>query len=93
MAYLEITLTIDEADREAAGGVYTQYKQPFLDTIPGATSKELLVRDEDVQVLHGFDTAAHAQDYLATELFTKDVVGGLSPLLKAEPEVRIYETA
>ena len=91
MAYLEITLTVDEADREAAASVYSQYKQPFLDT--GATSKELLVRAEDVQVLHGFDTTANAQSYLSTDLFNKDVVGGLSPLLKAQPEIRIYEVA
>lgn len=93
MAYLQITLAVDEADRAAAADVYTQYKQPFLDTVPGATSKELLVRDEDVQVLHGFDSAENAKAYLSTDLFTRDVVGGLSPLLKAEPEVRIYETA
>lgn len=93
MAYLEITLTINDAERPAAAAVYTQYKQPFLDTITGATSKELLIRDEDVQVLHGFDTAANAQAYLSSELFTDDVVGGLSPLLQADPEIRIYETA
>src|SRR5699024_5587648 len=63
MAYLEITLNVDEADRPAAAEVYTRYKQPFLDTITGATSKELLVRDEDVQVLHGFDNVANAQAY------------------------------
>lgn len=91
MAYLEITLKVDDADRPAAANVYLKYKQPFLDTITGACSKELLIRDEDVQVLHGFDTAADAQAYLSTELFTKDVVGGLSPLLKAEPEIRIYQ--
>ena len=58
---------------------------------PGATSKELLVRDEDVQVLHGFETAADAKAYLASELFTRDVVGGLAPLLSAAPDVRVYE--
>ena len=93
MAYLEITLTVNEADRSAAAAVYTQYKQPFLDTVTGATSKELLVREEDVQVLHGFQTVADAQAYLNTDLFTKDVVGGLKPLLQAEPEVRIYDVA
>ena len=92
MAYLEITLTIDDADRPTVVGVYQQYKKPFLDSIPGAKSKELLVRDEDVQVLHGFDTTTQARDYLASDLFTKDVVAELSPLLKAEPEARIYET-
>lgn len=93
MAYLEITLKVDEADRPAAAGVYRQYKQPFLDTITGATSKELLVRDEDVQVLHGFATTEDAKAYLSTELFTHDVVGKLAPLLKADPQICIYETA
>ena len=93
MTYLEITLEVDAANRAAAAGVYQQYKQPFLDTVPGATSKELLVRDDDAQVLHGFETAADAQAYLASELFTRDVVGELAPLLSAAPDVRVYDTA
>ena len=93
MAYLEITLMVDDADRAAAASVYQKYKTPFLETIPGATSKQLLVRDDDVQVLHGFDSVAQATDYLSSDLFTKDVVAGLSPLLQSEPEVRIYEVA
>ncbi|MFJ8855940.1 hypothetical protein [Streptomyces sp. NPDC102437] len=92
MAYLEITLQVAPANRVAAAGVYEKYKQPFLDTVPGATGKELLVRDEDVQVLHGFQTVADAKAYLASDLFTRDVVGGLSPMLKAAPEVRLYDT-
>lgn len=93
MAYLEITLKVDDADRPSAAGVYQQYKQPFLETIKGATSKQLLIREEDVQVLHGFTTADEAKAYLSSKLFTEDVVGGLSPLLKADPEIRIYEDA
>jgi hypothetical protein len=92
MAYLEITLQVDSVNRVAAAGVYEKYKQPFLDTVPGATSKDLLVRDEDVQVLHGFHSVADAKAYLSSDLFTHDVVGGLSPLLKAAPEVRVYDT-
>lgn len=46
-----------------------------------------------MQVLHGFDTTENATAYLSSALFTQDVVGGLSPLLKAEPEIRIYEAA
>jgi hypothetical protein len=92
MACLEITLKVNETDRPAAAAVYEQYKQPFLTTIAGARSKELLVRDEDVQVLHGFDTAANAQAYLSSELFTQDVVADLTHLLQAEPEIRIYES-
>jgi hypothetical protein len=84
---------VDAANRAAAAGVYEQYKQPFLDTVPGATSKELLVRDEDVQVLHGFETAAAAKAYLTSELFTRDVVAGLTPLLDSAPDVRVYDGA
>ena len=89
-AYLEITLKIDTQDRAAAVAVYKKYKKPFLTTIPGAKSKELLVRDNDVQVLHGFATRQQAEAYLNSDLFTKDVVANLKPLLKADPEVRIY---
>lgn len=93
MAYLQITLKIADANRAAAAGVYQKYKAPFLNTIPGAKSKELLVRDEDVQVLHGFDNVENAKAYLDSELFTADVVGGLKPLLAAAPDVRIYQVA
>lgn len=89
-AYLEITLMVDEADRANAGAVYSKYKQPFLDTIEGAQTKELLVRESDVQVLHGFDSTEAAAAYLQSDLFTNDVAGELGPLLKADPEVRIY---
>ena len=91
-AYLEITLKVDPQDRAAAGAVYTKFKQPFLTKVPGARSKELLIRDDDVQVLHGFATRKQAEAYLSSELFAKDVVAGLKPLLKADPEVRIYST-
>jgi hypothetical protein len=93
MAYLQITLKIAPANRPAAAGVYQRYKTPFLDTIAGAKSKELLVRDEDVEVLHGFDTAEQANAYLKSRLFTSDVVGALEPLLDGEPDVRIYKAA
>jgi hypothetical protein len=75
MVYLQITLKIAPANRPAAAGVYQRYKTPFLRTIAGAKSKELLVRDEDVEVLHGFDTAEQANAYLTSPLFTSDVVG------------------
>lgn len=92
-AYLQITLNIPVGHRPAAVGIYQKYKAPFLGTIAGAKSKELLVRGEDVQVLHGFDSQENAQAYLQSALFTTDVVGGLQPLLAAAPEVRIYEVA
>ncbi|TYB51125.1 hypothetical protein FXF51_54115 [Nonomuraea sp. PA05] len=93
MAYLQITLSVNADDRAAAAGVYQRFRKPFLDTVAGAESKELLVREQDVQVLHGFATSADAQAYLSTELFTRDVVTALRPYLNAAPDVRIYETA
>ena len=92
-AYLEITMRIDNANRPAAAKVYTDYRAPFLNTIEGAHTKELLIRDEDVQVLHGFDMAEHAAAYLNSELFNADVVKGLKPLWSAEPGLKIYTVA
>ena len=89
-AYLEISLTIDEANRASAAGVYLKYKKPFLTKIQGAVSKELLLRNDDVQVLHGFETEAEASAYLETELFNMDVVTELKPYLEAAPEIRVY---
>jgi hypothetical protein len=93
MVYLQIILKIAPANRPAAAGVYQRYKAPFLATVAGAKSKELLVRDEDVEVLHGFDTPEQANAYLTSRLFTSDVVSALTPLLDAEPDVRIYQAA
>lgn len=92
-AYLEITMTIPNENREAAAKVYTDYRKPFLDTIDGALTKDLLVRDEDVQVLHGFDSTEHANAYLSSELFQNDVFVGLKPLWTADPDVKIYAVA
>lgn len=89
--YLEITLQISNDNRGAAVGVYTKYKEIFLNEVSGAESKSLLVRDEDVQVLHGFSNKDAAEAYLTSNLFSNDVVSELGPLLDADPEVRIYE--
>ncbi len=89
--YLQVTLEVANKNRDAAGEVYNKYKDPFLNTVPGAQSKSLLVRKEDVQVLHGFSSIEAAESYLAGDLFNKDVVSALTPLLDAAPEIRIYE--
>jgi hypothetical protein len=90
-AYLEITLQIAPENRAAAAAIYAEYKAPFLTSIAGAETKTLLVRSEDVQVLHGFDSVASATAYLASDLFTQDVFVALKPLVTADPEVRIYQ--
>jgi hypothetical protein len=91
--YLQITLKVSEENRPAAAEVYAKYKEPFLNTIKGAKSKQLLIREEDVQVLHGFEARDAAQDYLESPLFNADVVEHLKPLLDAAPDVRIYQVA
>ena len=92
-AYLEITLKIPTANRPAAANVYAEYRELFLRTIEGACTKDLLVRDEDVQVLHGFDSVEHAHAYLRSSMFQNDVYVGLKPLWTADPEVNIYKVA
>ena len=92
-AYLEVTMTIDIKNRPQAAEVYSTYRQPFLDEIEGALTKELLIRDEDVQVIHGFDSVENANAYLESELFTKTVAPKLEPTWAADPEIKIYEVA
>jgi len=93
MAYLEITLQVSPANRSQAAAVYQKYKPAFLEQAAGARSKSLLVRDQDVQVLHGFASVGDAEAYLQSPLFTADVVAGLTPLLSAAPDIRIYDEA
>ena len=92
-AYLEITMKISEDKRLAAAKVYNEYRQPFLDNVEGALTKELLVRDKDVQVIHGFDSMEHAKAYLDTDMFKNDVVAGLQPTWSADPDIRFYTVA
>lgn len=92
-AYLQVTMYIDDKNRAAAAKVYTDYRQPFLDNIAGALTKELLIRDEDVQVCHGFDSAEHAAAYLSSDLFQTKVFPALKPLWAKDPEVKIYTKA
>lgn len=92
MVYLQITMTIPLEKRTTAAEIYQKYKPPFLNTIQGAVSKELLVRELDVQVIHGFETLNNAESYLQSELFTNDVVIELKPLFTTAPDIRIYQS-
>ncbi|MFZ6732089.1 hypothetical protein ACO0LG_09230 [Undibacterium sp. Ji42W] len=93
MIYLQIGLAVAAEDRPAAAAIYTQFKAAFLTQAKGALSKDLLIRDEDVQVLHGFDTIENTHAYLASPLFNDDVVTALKPLLQSTPDVRVYTAA
>ena len=89
-AFLEITMVIDEVNRLAAVKVYNNYRESFLKKIKEALSKNLLVRDEDIQVLHGFDSLENAKAYLESEMFKNDVFVGLQPLWSENPDIKIY---
>lgn len=89
-AYLQVIMKINKENREAAAKVYFDYRQPFLDEIEGAISKELLVRDEDVQVIHGFDSLEHAKAYLESDLFKEKVAPALQPTWSDAPDIRFY---
>lgn len=92
-AYLEITMKIANENRAAAAKVYTDWRGQFLETIKGALTKELLVRDEDVQVPHGFASKEAAAAYLESAMFKNDVFTALKPLWEGEPCVKIYSVA
>ncbi len=92
-AYLQITMYVSNTNRPAAAAVFNKYKAPFLENIEGAVTKDLLIRDEDVQVLHGFKSVEEANAYLKTELFNNDVVKELAPLFDKAPEIKIYAVA
>ncbi|WP_068614553.1 hypothetical protein [Paenibacillus tuaregi] len=68
------------------------YTYKLIMLTKGALTKELLVHNEEVQALHGFDSESDAKAYLESELFNKDGVAGLKELLAADPEIRIYVT-
>lgn len=89
-AYLQITMRISDINRTAAADVYSKYRDAFLTSIEGAVSKDLLLREADVQVLHGFDSMEKANSYLGSELFQNDVFVALKPLWDADPDVKIY---
>lgn len=89
----KITLQVAGEHRKAAAAVYEKYRAPFLSTVTGAESKQLLIGPEDVQVLHGFDLKTHAEQYLQSALFQNDVVTALKPYLGGTPDIRIYESA
>lgn len=92
-AYLEITMVIKNENRSSAGKVFYDYREPFLNKIEGALTKDLLIRNEDVQVLHGFDCVENAKAYLETKLFKNDVATGLSPFWEEAPSIKIYSVA
>ncbi|PCH61445.1 MAG: hypothetical protein COC19_04755 [SAR86 cluster bacterium] len=89
--YLQITFKVPAEKRKAALGIFYKNKEIFLYGVAGAQSKTLLVRDEDLQILHRFSSVKMAEIYLSSEVCTVDIVAELGPLLDALPDIRLYE--
>lgn len=82
--------------KENLYNIYSLYRgfiQSMLTIMYKSSIWLLLVRDEDVQVLHGFDSVEHAQAYLTSKMFTKQVAPALQPTWAGEPEIKIYGIA
>jgi len=93
MIYLQINPNVASKGRPAAATIYSQFKGSFLSQTTGAISKELLIRDEDVQALRGFESVENAKGYLTSSMFCQDVVTALGPLPQSSPDARIYSAA
>ena len=53
-------------------------------------TKDLLVRNENVLVLYGFDSVENTKTYLSSDMFKNDVFIGHQPLWEINLEVRIF---
>ena len=69
-AYLQETFTLASTSREEMIlQVYAPHRPRFLGRVAGAVSINLLLREEDVQILYGFDTLESAKSFLESAYF------------------------
>jgi len=92
-AYLDIILTIQGLDRAGVTAVYNLYKEPFLKTVNGALSDELLIHIDDLRILQGFKSREDAQCYFLSKFCTSDFITSLKPDIIGNPNVKIYEVS
>ena len=92
-AYLQIVLKVNLADRGELTNTYNKFKNSFLEQIKGATTHELLIGDEEVQLLYGFDNLEDAEAFLSTELYNNVVLVALKPLIFDNPKIRVFNVA
>lgn len=92
-AYLSVNMKIDSGKLPEVTRVYTSYWEQFLKTIHGARTKDLVIRNEDVQILHSFNSVEDAVGFLSSEMFQKAVFIDLQPYWNDELNVRIYTAA
>ncbi|MFA5515544.1 MAG: hypothetical protein WDA20_04590 [Desulfuromonadales bacterium] len=89
-AYLQISLPVPPERRdEAITKVFLPSRQRFDELAEGAVSIDLLVRNEDLQVLAGFDTLEHARAFEKSPA-GRDLTGQLTKLAEKEPTVALY---
>ncbi len=90
-AYLQMTLQIPQTKREEAiTKVYLPNRQRFLERVAGAVSMDMLVREEDLQILVGFDTLENARAYLASSA-GKEITSQLAGYARKEPVTAFYD--
>lgn len=88
--FLQVTLSIPAPRREKAiSRIFLPARQHFLERVLGAVSMDMLVRDEDVQVLHGFDTYENARTYLNSGVF-KEFMAQLGETADKEAIAALY---
>ena len=92
-AYLSVNMKIDSSRLPEVTKVYTNYWEKFLRTIHGARTKDLVIRNEDVQILHSFNSVEDAVGFLSSEMFQRAVFIDLQPYWNDELNVRIYTAA
>ncbi len=91
-AHLLITVKVDSSRRAALiDQVYEPNRTRFLQKIPGAVSKNLLLRREDLAILHGFDTAENAEAYLHSDLYG-ELLRQLADYQEENPVAALYNT-
>ena len=92
-AYLQIVLKANSSSRGELTNTYNKLRDLFPEQIKGAKTQELLLSDEEVQLLYGFDTFEDAEAFLSTELYNNIILPALKPLISNNPEIKIYNVA
>ena len=90
-SFLQMTLLVSQARREEAiTKVYLPNRQRFLERVEGAVSMDLLFREEDIQVLVGFDTLEHARSSLESPA-GKEMVSQFAGFTREAPRTALYD--
>ncbi len=89
-AYLQISLPVPQSRRdEAITRIFLPGRQRFAEQAEGGVSMDMLVRNEDIQVLAGFDTLESARLFQNSPA-GKELLGQLAAMAEKNPGTAIY---